>query len=203
EKRVVGGLTGAVGKLTPSRLNYGMVKAEPAEEAQAAQPQESFPAAPALASSRPLPCTPQEKLIQVRDYSKAHGLDLDQVCLKALSRLAFYKAKDLIDDVLLGGKNRTGVTNPSRYLTIGCQRLTTGLGVEQGLAMRGLAVSLGVVLNNDALDELACIPRKDSYAIIRELAKDVEARKDPMQFIMSEVMKCRAQLDARPWPPRG
>merc|ERR1712003_111385 len=100
-------------------------------------------------------------------------------------------AKDLIDEVLLGGRDRQGVRNPSRYLMLGCQKMTGGLGVEQGLAME-LAVSLGVVLNNDALDELASIPRKESHALIRELAKDDEARKDPMGFIQTETRRIRA-----------
>merc|ERR1712050_734519 len=102
----------------------------------------------------------------------------------------------MIDDVVLGGRDRKGVRNPSRYLTIACQKMVCGLGVEQGIAME-LAVSLGVVLNNDALDELACVPRKESQAIIREIAKNPDARLDPMRFIQAEVVKCRAQIDAR------
>merc|ERR1712039_359186 len=147
-----------------------------------------------------LPITPQEKMIQVRDLSIKHGLHLDQLCLKGLARLPFFKAKDMIDEVLLGGRNRKGVSNPSRYLTIACQKMTVGLGVEQGLAME-LAVSLGIVLNNDALDELACIPRRDSHAIMREIARNADARKEPMRFIQAEVLKCRSQMDARPFPP--
>merc|ERR1711920_1183685 len=126
----------------------------------------------------------------------------DDNALKSLARLPFYRAKDLIDEVLLGGKNRQGVNNPSRYVTLGVQRMSLGLGVEQGIAME-LAVSLGVVLNNEALDELACIPRKESHSIIRELSRNPEARKDPIRFIQNEVMKCRAQYDARPWPPKN
>merc|ERR1711972_1120347 len=116
--------------------------------------------------------------------------------LKSLARLPFYRAKDLIDEVLLGGKNRQGINNPSRYVTLGVQRMSLGLGVEQGIAME-LAVSLGVVLNNEALDELASIPRRESHSIIREVSKDVDARKNPIQFIKNEVLKCRASLDAR------
>jgi len=70
--------------------------------------------------------------------------------------------------------------------------------VEQGIAME-LAVSIGVVLNNEALDELASIPRKESHAIIRELSRNADVRKEPMQFIRAEVLKCRANLDAKPW----
>merc|ERR1719487_1901154 len=113
--------------------------------------------------------------------AKAKGLELDDLCLKNLSRIPFYRAKDMIDDVLLGGRNRKGVTNPSRYLTIGVQKMSVGLGVEQGIAME-LAVTLGVVLNNECLDELASIPRKESHSIIRDLSKDSDARKDPMQY---------------------
>merc|ERR1712232_184418 len=115
--------------------------------------------------------------------------------MKTLARVPFYKAKDMIDDVLLGGRNRTGVSNPSRYLTLNVQRNSSGLGVEQGIAME-LAVSLGVVLNNDALDELASVPRKESHQIIRDVAKNEEARKDPMGYIILEVQKCREGLEA-------
>merc|ERR1711979_137179 len=94
------------------------------------------------------------------------------------------------------GRNRMGVANPSRYITIQCQKQINGLGVEQGIAME-LAVSLGVVLNNEALDELASIPRKESHSIIREVSNDVDARKNPILFIKNEVLKCRAALDAR------
>lgn len=205
EKRIVGGLTGWNNKLIPTRPAYGgtqkgapVVKSEIVEEALEAKKDVEKPATPVKAAL--LPITPQEKLIQVREYAKKHGLELDQLCLKGLSRLPFFKAKDMIDDVLLGGRNRTGVSNPSRYLTIGVQKLVVGLGVEQGIAME-LAVSLGVVLNNDALDELACIPRKESHAIIREIARNEDARSDPIRFIQAEVMKCRAQMDARPWGP--
>merc|ERR1712066_662125 len=149
-----------------------------------------------------MPITPQEKLIQIKNLATKHGLQLDQLCLKSLARLPFFKAKDMIDDVVLGGRDRRGVRNPSRYLTIGCQKMTGGLGVEQGLAME-LGVSLGVGLNNEALDELASIPRKEAHAIIRELAVNPEACGEPLDFICTEVLKCRAQLDARPWPPAG
>ncbi|CAL1150379.1 unnamed protein product, partial [Cladocopium goreaui] len=87
------------------------------------------------------------------------------------------------------GRDRQGVRNPSRYLNNRVEKLTVPLGVEQGIAME-LAVSLGVVLNNDALDELASIPRKESHAIIRELAKGSHGS-DPMSYVMEEVYKCR------------
>merc|ERR1711924_491401 len=135
---------------------------------------------------------------QVRSHALKNGLDLDEVCLKSLARLPFYRVKDMIDDVLLGGRNRQGVKNPSRYLTLNVQRNSSGLGVEQGIAME-LAVSLGVVLNNDALDELASVPRKESHQIIRDVAKSEEARKDPMGFIVQEIQKCRESLEAQPW----
>merc|ERR1712039_789584 len=122
----------------------------------------------------------------------------DELCIKSLARLPFYRVKDLIDDVLLGGRNRTGVANPSRYLTLGVQRMAVGLGVEQGIAME-LAVGLGVVLNNDALDELASIPRKEAHGIIRHLAGNSEARAEPMAFIQVEVEKVRAQMEAKPF----
>merc|ERR1711974_565009 len=93
------------------------------------------------------------------------------------------------------------VRNPSKYLMIGAQKMQSGLGVEQGVAME-YAVSLGVVLNNDALDELASIPRKESRAIIQELSVNAAAREDFLEFIQAEVLKCRAQMDSRPWPPR-
>merc|ERR1711972_335220 len=111
--------------------------------------------------------------------------------LKSLARLPFYRAKDLIDEVLLGGKNRQGINNPSRYVTLGVQRMSLGLGVEQGIAME-LAVSLGVVLNNEALDELASIPRKEAHAIIHDVSNSDEARASPMGFIQEEVQRVRA-----------
>jgi len=125
-------------------------------------------------------------------------LELDELCLKGLARLPFYRVKDLIDDVLLGGRNRTGVSNPSRYLTLGVQKMVVGLGVEQGIAME-VAVGLGVVLNNDALDELASIPRRDSHAIIRELSKNSDARLEPMSFIQAEVERIRASMESKPF----
>merc|ERR1712107_755921 len=144
------------------------------------------------------PITPQEKMVQVRDLAKKCGLELDELCLKSLARLPFYRVKDMIDDVLLGGRNRTGVSDPSRYLTLGVQRAVVGLAVEQGIALE-LAVDLRVVLNNDALDELASIPRKESHAIIRELSKNAEARVEPMVFVQTEVEKVRAQMEAKPF----
>merc|ERR1712154_185345 len=143
---------------------------------------EPVPAIPPPASSLPPLLTPQEKLLKVRQYALKQKLDLDPQCLKALARLAFPRAKDLIDDCALGGRDRTGVKNPSRYLMIGAQKFQAGLGVEQGIAME-LAVSLGVVLNNDALDELASVHRKESHQIIRALATDADAKSDPMGFI--------------------
>merc|ERR1712039_41204 len=202
---------GATGKLVPSRQTHQakqqelmVVKNENAEAGQASTRTASgrMTSAPTPSTRANLPMSPQEKMVQVRDLALKHNLDLDQNCLKGLARLPFHKAKDMIDEVLLGGRDRRGVRNPSKYLTIGCQKMTGGLGVEQGLAME-LAVSLGVVLNNDALDELASIPRKESHAIIRELAVNPEACGDPLEFICTEVLKCRAQLDARPWPPAG
>jgi len=207
ERRVVGGLTG-YNKLVPTRAtpkanqlksSAPAVKTEEPDEPEVEAKKVEVPK-PASGKASMLPMTPQEKLVQVRDLAMKHNLDLDPLCLKALARLPFFKARDLIDDVVLGGKDRKGVRNPSRYLTIGCQKMSSCLGVEQGLAME-LAVSLGVVLNNDALDELACIPRKDSRAIIHEIAKNDAARKDPIRYIQAEVMKCRAQMDARPWGP--
>jgi len=202
ERRVVGGLTGYT-KLFPTRPAYagqastGAVKSEIVEDADAKPEQTPIEKSPMQYSS--LPLTPQEKLVQIHDLSVKNGLNLDQVCIKALSRLPFHRAKDLIDDVLLGGKDRKGVNNPSRYLTIGVEKMQVALGVEQGIAME-LAVSLGVVLNNEALDELACIPRKEAHSIIRELSRNASARTDPIQFIQAEVMKCRASMDARPFP---
>lgn len=143
--------------------------------------------------------TPQEKVIQCRDYASQNGLNLDDGALQALAKLPFYKVKDLIEETLLGGKRRDGVSNASRYITISCQRMSHGLGVEQGIAME-LAVSLGVVLNNEALDELASVPRREAHGVIREVAKNEDARTEPLDFIRGEVRKCRAQLDARPFP---
>ncbi|CAE8711475.1 unnamed protein product [Polarella glacialis] len=202
-KRVVGALTGYT-QLVPTRAQgfthqRGGVKREPTE-APLEEGEEANVHEEKVKSSRTpqLPVTPQEKMVQVRDYALKNELHLDAGCLKAMARLPFYRAKDMIDDVLLGGRNRQGVQNPSRYLMGAVQKLSMGLGVEQGIAME-LAVTLGVVLNNDALDELACIPRKESHAIMRELSKNPEVRSDPLRYIKNEVLKCRAQMDARPF----
>merc|ERR1711862_617756 len=148
-----------------------------------------------------MPITPQEKMVQVRNLAKKCGLELDELCLKSLARLPFYRVKDMIDDVLLGGRNRAGVSNPSRYLTLGVQRAVVGLGVEQGIAMEK-AVSLGVVLNNDALDELASVPRKEWEIILKDVSKLPDARLDPLDFIRGEVLKFRAQMESRPFGGR-
>jgi len=195
-RRVVGGLSGATGKLTPNRPT-SLVKQEKTEVEYNLLDTGMPPPAKAV-----MPISPQEKLVQVRNWAVKHGLQLDEPCLKALARVPFYRAKDLIDDVVLGGKDRCGVRNPSRYLMAGCQKIVTGLGVEQGIAME-LAVSLGVLINNEALDELASIPRRQSHAIIRELAENAQTRVDPLEYIRAEVLKCRAQMEARPWPPSG
>jgi len=187
EMRVVGALTGYK-KLVPTRQSYKSTTLGADDKGTPEQPKKAVV----------LPPTPQEKLVQIRELALKSNLNLDQACLKNLARLPYAKAKDLIDDVMLGGRDRRGVSNPSRYLMIGVSKAIVGLGVEQGLAME-LAVSLGVVLNNDSLDELACIPRKESHSIIRELSRDDDARVDPVRFIANEVMKCRAQYDARPW----
>eukprot|EP00929_Paragymnodinium_shiwhaense_P042161 TRINITY_DN21869_c0_g1_i1.p1 TRINITY_DN21869_c0_g1~~TRINITY_DN21869_c0_g1_i1.p1 ORF type:complete len:1032 (-),score=362.49 TRINITY_DN21869_c0_g1_i1:128-3223(-) len=139
-----------------------------------------------------LPVTPAEKLQQIKNMAIKSGLQLDMTALKSLARLPFYRSKDLIDEVLLGGRFRTGVANPSRYITIQISKQAVGLGVEQGVAME-LAVSLGVVLNNEALDELASIPRKESHNIIRQLATDDAAKLEPMAFIRESVDAVRAQ----------
>eukprot|EP00931_Biecheleriopsis_adriatica_P040121 TRINITY_DN22958_c0_g1_i1.p1 TRINITY_DN22958_c0_g1~~TRINITY_DN22958_c0_g1_i1.p1 ORF type:complete len:1076 (-),score=330.44 TRINITY_DN22958_c0_g1_i1:87-3287(-) len=199
-KRVVGGVTG-YDKLLPSRATpkqayRGDVKTEPKDDDQKEE-KASLPAG--SKSSSTVHITPQEKMVQVRNYALKHKLHLDDQCLKAMSRLPFYRAKDLIEEVLLGGRQRRGVSNPSRYLMAAVQKQSVGLGVEQGIAME-LAVSLGVVLNNDALDELASIPRKESHAIIRELSRNAGVRGDPLAYIREEVLKCRANLDARPFP---
>ncbi|CAE7514713.1 unnamed protein product [Symbiodinium natans] len=202
-RRVVGALTGYK-QLVPSRATAkrsyeGVIKQEIQEKHEqddedVAQPAD-IAASPSKASL--LPLTPQEKMAQVRCYASKHSLCLDDHCIKSLSRLPFYRAKDLIEEVLLGGRQRRGVSNPSGYLTRKVQQMSVGLGVEQGIAME-LAVSLGVVLNNDALDELASIPRQESHAIIRELAQNETHRADPMAYIQAEVLKCREQLDAGP-----
>lgn len=201
-KRIVGGLSGATGKLVPTRKNYsalgqqalGMVKSE--EGIDEPEPVPAMP--PLVGSSAPPLLTPQEKLLKVREYALKKEFDLDPQCLKALARLAYARARDLIDDCALGGKSRTTVRNPSKYLLIGAQKFQSGLGVEQGIAME-LAVSLGVVLNNDALDELASVPRRQAHAIIRILSHNEDARTDPLAYIQTEVLKMRAQSEARPW----
>eukprot|EP00913_Durusdinium_trenchii_P011590 g10884.t1 len=143
------------------------------------------------------PLSPQEKVMQVRSYALKNSLRLDDQCLKTLSRLPCSKATDLIDEVLRGGRNRRGVANPSKYLLRAVQMSCVGLGLKPSLCGNGLAmelaVSLGLVLNNDALDELASIPRKASHAIIRQLAASPN-RVSPMDFICEEVEKCRTQL---------
>jgi len=192
-KRVVGTVTG-FNKLIPHEAKKERkLPPKPMDYAEEA-PRASVPAGTAA-----LPITPQEKMAQVRNLAMKVGLSFDDNALKALARLPFYRAKDLIDEVLLGGKNRRGVNNPSRYVCLGVQRMSLGLGVEQGIAME-LAVSVGVVLNNEALDELASIPRKDSHALIREISKSEEAKADPIGFIRMEVRRLREAADARPFP---
>eukprot|EP00747_Dinoflagellata_sp_TGD_P018674 gnl/TRDRNA2_/TRDRNA2_126661_c2_seq1.p2 gnl/TRDRNA2_/TRDRNA2_126661_c2~~gnl/TRDRNA2_/TRDRNA2_126661_c2_seq1.p2 ORF type:complete len:139 (+),score=36.66 gnl/TRDRNA2_/TRDRNA2_126661_c2_seq1:2-418(+) len=138
----------------------------------------------------------------MKALSEQMGIRLDAGALKALARLPPNRAKDLMDEVRLGGKRRQGISNPSKYVMGMVNKMDVRLGVEQGLAME-LAVSVGVVLNNEALDELASIPRKESHAIIREIAGDEEKRSDPMALIKSEVLKIRMQMDARSWPARS
>jgi len=192
EKRVVGAITGITKCVPPQatvekkRGPAGLIKEEPGEEAGN------------KSKDHANPISPHEKLVQIRNLALKNGLELDELCLKALARLPFYRSKDMIDEVVLGGRNRQGVRNPSRYLTLQIQKAVVGLGVEQGIAME-LAVSLGVVLNNDALDELASIPRKEAHNLIRELSKDPEAKDDPMGYIQTEVERVRAQTDARPF----
>ena len=60
---------------------------------------------------------PQEKIVQIRNMSVKIGLNLDQNALKCLARLPFYGARDLLDEVQLGGRNRAGVNNPSNLLS--------------------------------------------------------------------------------------
>jgi hypothetical protein len=197
-KRVVGSVHGL------KKLTSAPIASRPAEVPRAKEMQPaSGPSAAMMASvqtARPtLGISPQEKLVQVREFVMKAGLNLDPPALQALARLPFYRAKDLVEEVLLGGFNRKGVRNPSQYIARGCARLATGLGVEQGIAME-MACGIGVCLNSDALDELASIPRKESHAIIRELAKNQEAQSEPLVFIRDEVHKIRAALDARPFP---
>ncbi|CAE7723319.1 unnamed protein product, partial [Symbiodinium pilosum] len=56
-----------------------------------------------------------------------NSLYLDDECIKALSRLPFFRAKDLIEEVLLGGRRREGVSNPSRYLMSAVKKMSVGL----------------------------------------------------------------------------
>lgn len=196
-KRVVGALTG-YSQAVPARATAkGLAAHGDKEEPKDAEEQPVQSSSGSKAKNK-MPVSPQEKLVQVRDYALKNGIHLDDACLKAMARLPFYKNKDLVEEVVLGGRNRTGIKNPSRYLMSRVSRMSTGLGVEQGLAME-LAVSLGIVLNNDCLDELASIPRQESRAIMHELAKDAVTKADPVQYIMREVLKCRAQADARPF----
>lgn len=197
-KRVVGSLSGANrGKLVPNRPSWNKD-----DENVDTPTHQSMPNLAGLAKRKPMPISPQEKLVQVRDYALKSKMELDLGCLKALARLPFYKSKDLIDDTSLGGKDRRGVANPSRYLMMGATKAQGGLGVEQGIAME-LAVSLGVVLNNDCLDELASLNRRDAHSIIRELAANEDAQQDTLEHIQNEVLKVRAEVDARPWPLTG
>eukprot|EP00927_Polykrikos_kofoidii_P059173 TRINITY_DN5423_c0_g1_i1.p1 TRINITY_DN5423_c0_g1~~TRINITY_DN5423_c0_g1_i1.p1 ORF type:complete len:1037 (-),score=241.77 TRINITY_DN5423_c0_g1_i1:190-3249(-) len=207
QKRVVGGLSG-VTKLVPPRATPDRsatsawaaqtAKVEASSDADATQEVKKADATPAKAPLGGLPVTPQEKMVQNRNYALKCGLELDEMCLKALTRLPFYRAKDIIDEVVLGGRWRTGVANPSRYIILAVGKQHCGLGVEQGIAME-LAVSLGVVLNNDCLDELASLPRKESHALIRKLSKDAAGRRDIMTFIKNEVQAARANTEARPF----
>lgn len=212
EMRVVGAVKG-MQKLVPTRppsmrqapeaTRESVVEPAPRESDHPDPDQETEqeprpPSAPKPSGAMPI--SPQEKIVQIRNMSVKIGLNLDQNALKCLARLPFYRARDLLDEVQLGGRNRAGVNNPSKYISIACQKMSVGLGVEQGLAME-LAVSVGVVLNNEALDELASIPRKEAHSVIREVARNPEARMDPIDFIRDEVRRCRAEMDAKPWPP--
>lgn len=186
-KRVVGAISGSVGRLIPMRAGLAAVKAE--DEGKA----------PVL-KIRKIPISPQEKLVQMRDYARRSRVPLSETTLKALARLPFYKSKDIIDDASLGGRWRTTLTNPDKYVMMNAEKGGGGLGVEQGIAME-LAVSLGVCLNNDSLDELASLRRREAHAIIRDLANNPElAASDPLDYIETEVLKIRAQQDARPFP---
>eukprot|EP00434_Breviolum_minutum_P017815 symbB.v1.2.015724.t1/scaffold1184.1/size176679/4 len=217
-RRVVGGLTGYK-QLVPARATEKalapnrqpvLVKSEAhGEDAADEDPSKEEPKVTAPAPRRPLssyqtlPMSPQEKMVQVKNYALKNSLDLDDHCIKALTRLPYFRAKDLIDEVVLGGRHRRGVSNPSRYLKFAVEKQSVGLGVEQaemstpseqkGIAME-LAVSLGVVLNNVSLDELASIPRQESHAIIRELAGNPSLRSKVNEYIRDEVLKCREQL---------
>lgn len=188
QQRVVGAVKGL------KKLTSAPTKGRPL-----VMPKEELHNAESASSRSGLGATSDEKQAECRSYALKQGLRLDAESLKALSRLPFFKAKDIVEECALGGKTRQGISNPSRYITLACERMSGGLGVEQGLAME-LAVSLGVVLNNDALDELASIPRKESHSIIREVSRNSEARNAPIDFIQAEVWKCRMSLDARPFP---
>jgi len=203
-KRVIGAVTGYQKQVPKSAKKIAQVAPRTLLEAKQDQAEDEpvAPEAPPPTKASALPLSPQEKIVQVRNLALKVGLHLDDNALKSLARLPFYKARDLIDEVLLGGRNRQGVNNPSRYLTLGVQRMSLGLGVEQGLAME-LAVSVGVVLNNEALDELASIPRKESHAIIREVSASEEARASPIAYIKAHVAKVRAAAEARPFGFRG
>mmetsp|Transcript_44931 Transcript_44931/g.106680 ORF Transcript_44931/g.106680 Transcript_44931/m.106680 type:complete len:570 (+) Transcript_44931:75-1784(+) len=144
-----------------------------------------------------LPISPQEKQLEMQKLAQQAGLHIDDEAAKKLGRLTFRQAQDLFAEIKLGGRDRTQVRNPSRYIQIAVDKMSLRLGAEQGLAME-LAAQHGVALNNEALDELASIPRKFSHEIIRSLTHS-EARLNPLSFIRDEVSKVRAQLDARPF----
>jgi hypothetical protein len=203
-KRIVGAVTG-YNKLVPKGAKKlskvaprSLLETKQEPELDEDETSDVAPEVAVATRTAALPITPQEKLVQVRNLALKVGLVLDDIALKALARLPFYRARDVIDEVLLGGKNRRGVSNPSRYIASSVQRMSLGLGVEQGLAME-LAVSVGVVLNNEALDELASIPRKESHAIIHELSNSEEARASPITYIRSQVARIRAAAEARPF----
>merc|ERR1711974_179863 len=103
------------------------------------------------------------------EYAVSRGVVLNNDALDELASIPRKESRAIIQEL--------SVRNPSKYLMIGAQKMQSGLGVEQGVAME-YAVSLGVVLNNDALDELASIPRKESRAIIQELSVNAAARED-------------------------
>jgi len=198
-KRVVGAVTG-YNRQVPREAKKS-AKVAPRTLLETKQEPEGDEATPEVAASSKtaaLPITPQEKLVQVRNLALKVKLDLDDNALKSLARLPFYKARALIDEVCMGGKNRHGVHDPSRYITQNVQRMSLGLGVEQGLAME-MAVSMGVVLNNEALEELASLPRKESHAIIREVSLSDEARASPITYIKAQVARMRAASEARPF----
>jgi len=201
-KRVVGAVTGYNKQVPKEAKKLAKVAPRTLLESDEAPTPDRTSEAPVSSKTAALPISPQEKMVQVRNLALKVNLHLDDIALKSLARLPFYKARDLIDEVLLGGKNRQGVNNPSRYVTLGVQRMSLGLGVEQGLAME-LAVSVGVVLNNEALDELAGLPRKEAHAIIREVSMSEEARASPITYIKAQVAQSRATAEARPFGFRG